>query len=62
MTAVDIITAVDIQLYYKRKEAKYITMKGYAMLVKQQDLPFLHSLYPELLNMEEALCYNYGSP
>lgn len=29
----------------------------YAMLVKQQDLPFLHSLYPELLNMEEALCY-----
>ena len=29
----------------------------YAMLVKQQDLPFLHSLYPELLNMEEAFCY-----
>lgn len=29
----------------------------YAMLVKQQDLPFLHSLYPELLNRKEALCY-----
>ena len=29
----------------------------YAMLVKQRDLPFLHSLYPELLNMEGALRY-----